>query len=366
MHITEALIEKFFDGRCTPAEGALVSRYLREHPEIWKKYMAGSWGQEAETDGLPEGYSQSMLGEVKRRAFRSLTTEKGPVPFRLAIRRVAAASVILLIAGYSLFLLHGAKDKQAIAYARPSDTGKGNLPAGDIHPEWQLSANRTDQKLKMKLEDGSVVTLLPHSSIRYAKHFAATADHKRDVFLEGQAFFEAARDKGRPFTVYAGDMATTVLGTSFSVHENETGVLIRLYSGKVVVHATEQNLKAWTKDVFLSPGQQLKYETAGAMATVSDFPAEEKGLPKKSAAGPGWEYEDIVFDNTDLPEVMSKLTRHFHMPIEYNKNELSDMYFSGSVLKTDSLSVILKVIANMNGLRITQTSGGFIVHSSKN
>ncbi len=366
MHITEALIKKFFDGNCTPAEAALVSRYLKERPEIWKRYMADSWDQETETDGLPEEYSQSMLEEVKRRTFRPHSSGSKLVPFRRVTWRVAAASVILLIAGYLLFVLHGAKDKQDIASVRPSGTGKGAHPIGDIHPGWQLSANHTDQKLKMKLEDGSLVILFPHSSIRYAKHLAETADRKRDIFLEGQAFFEAARDKTRPFTVYAGDMATTVLGTSFSVHENKAGVLIQLYSGKVVVHAAGQNLKDWTRDVFLTPGQQLKYETATAMATVSDFPAAEKSLPKKNAAARDGESGDLVFDNAELPEVMSKLTRHFHTPIEYNKNELSNMYFSGAVLKTDSLSVILKVIANMNALRITQTPAGFSVHSSKN
>jgi ferric-dicitrate binding protein FerR (iron transport regulator) len=284
---------------------------------------------------------------------------------RIALRLVvAAASVALIVLGLRQFWPENAKHEKIAFAARPSDTGKLMTRGGLSIFEWQLKANHTDQKLKIKLEDGSVVSLFPHSSIRYAKHFTDPSEYKRDIYLQGQAIFDVTKEKSRPFTVYAGNMSTTVLGTSFSVAENDKGVLVKLYSGKVMIHAVQQN--AWTKDIVLKPGEQLRvtYDQGANLAIITAFDTG-KPAPKETNAGSGDGPKGLVFDNTELPEVMNKLIGYYHTRIAYNKTELSSMYFSGQVLATDSLSVILKVIAKMNGLQVTQTTDGFTVNTSK-
>ena len=365
MQITEKLMERFMKGHCSSVEAVFVTSYFRNNPEAWKKYMIGSWNEEVGKEELPYNYKELMLQEIRQKTFHSPAANKGRLPGRIGLRLIAvAASVLLVFSGIWLYKSENAKQKYIAHTGLRSAGGKETIRAIQTPIEWRLNANRTDQKLKMKLEDGSVVTLLPHSSIRYAKHFADNTEHTRDIFLKGQAFFEVARDKSRPFSVYAGNIATTVLGTSFSVHENKQGVLVKLYSGKVMVHAVEPKLKAWRKEIFLTPGEQLRFQTGAELAIVSSF-ATEKPQLQKTDAGIADDHGDMVFDNIALPEVMNKLIRHYHTPIEYKKTELADMYFSGSVLKTDSLSVILKVIANMNGLQITQTTDGFMLHPSK-
>ncbi len=376
MHITEALIEKFFNGRCSRNEAAFVSRYFRKHPEAWKKYMIDSWKGDVEKAGyqdsgfsgagypdqgsvVPGHYKEQMLQEIRRATFGHPSIGDRRAPVRIAWRWAAAAASILFILG-SIWMFKS-KNEKADSITRSVATGNDVLKAGQTGEGWQLSTNRTDQKLKMKLEDGSVVTLFPHSSIRYGKHFP---DNKRDLYLQGQAFFQAAKDRRRPLTVYAGNMATTVLGTSFSVNENKTGVTVKLYSGKVMVHPAGNALKGWKKDIFLLPGEEMKYETGQMLATVSSF-RDEMPLPKNGSAKAAVDDEDMAFDNAVLSEVMSKLSKHYRTHIEYRKTELANMYFSGRVLETDSLSVILKVIANMNGLQITKTTDGFMVLLSK-
>jgi ferric-dicitrate binding protein FerR (iron transport regulator) len=365
MQITEALIQKFLNGHCTPAEADFVSRYFRDDPEVGKKYLMDSWDEEMDKEELPDNYKELMLQEIVQKAFRSRVTDNRRTIHWIGLRFVAAASVILVFTGIWLIESKKVKQKKTTLSAQQINSGKKVIQNTQTAGEWQVNTNHTDQKLIMKLEDGSVVTLFPQSSIRFEKHFAFNTEHKRDIFLQGQAFFNAAKDKGRPLTVYAGDLATTVLGTSFSVHESETGVLVKLYSGKVMVHAVETKLKAWKKNVFLLPGEELKFEKGDELATVSSFETE-KQLMKKANVDAADDNEEMVFDNSALPDVMNKLSRHYHTPIDYKKMELSNMYFSGSILKTDSLSLILKVIANMNGLQITQTTDGFMVHPSKN
>jgi ferric-dicitrate binding protein FerR (iron transport regulator) len=160
-------------------------------------------------------------------------------------------------------------------------------------------------------------------------------------------------------------MATTVLGTSFNVNENQAGVTVKLYSGKVMIRPAGNNLKGWKKDIFLLPGEEMKYENGQMLAAVASFRDEIPVLKNGSSVKGGVEEEDLAFDNAMLSDVMSKLSKHYHTRIDYRKTELTNMYFSGAVLKTDSLSVILKVIANMNDLTITQTTDGFRVRPSK-
>ncbi|MFI5125063.1 MAG: FecR family protein [Chitinophagales bacterium] len=363
MQISETLIEKFLNGRCTKTEAAFVSRYFRKHPEAANKYLISNWDSADAESELPYNYKELMLLEIRKKTFQSKARGAGRTYVRIGLRvAVAAASVMLIYWGFRQIQPENVKKEKITLAELPAGNPVKFTHKRETAGEWKLNTNHTDQKLKMKLEDGSVVTLLPRSSIRYASHFTDNTSQKRDVYLQGQAFFDVARDKSRPFTVYAGNMSTTVLGTSFSVQESEIGVLVKLYSGKVMVHTGTHHAEA--REIFLSPGEELRYDSGENLATVSHF-IIEKPVRKILNASSSDDNRDLTFDNAALPDVINKLISHYHTPIVYDKTELSDMYFSGQVLESDSLSVILKVIANMNGLQITQTNEGFMVQPSK-
>jgi transmembrane sensor len=354
MRVTEKMIQEFLNGRCNRRVATAVARHLRKNPEHWKKYLIDCWEEEAGQEKLPFIKQDRMLKVIRQKTYQPSAPGPGRRIIRIGVRITAVAASVLLLVGGGWIWMHRVKDRSQDTAAQHK-----SLPAV---VEWQENANHSDQKVKMKLGDGSVVTLLPQSSIRYPKNFAERTLPKRDVYLEGQAFFDVARDKDRPFTVYTGEMSTTVLGTSFSITENKTWTLVKLFSGKVRVHPLKY--QASDKDIFLKAGEQLKYETGANLATVSNFTISRptSKLPETAASD---ENHDLVFDNTDLPGVMNRLTKHYHIAIAYNRSELSHMYFSGHVLASDSLSVILKVIANMNGLQVAQTTYGFMVHVAK-
>ena len=363
MQISETLIEKFLNGRCTKAEAAFVSRYFRQNPQALKQYLISNWDAADAESELPHRYKELMLAEIRKKTLDAGIRKNSRTYIRMGLRvAVAAASVMLIYWGVRQMQPESVKNGEIALSTAPVSNPAKVASTREASGEWQLNTNRTDQKLKMRLSDGSVVTLFPRSSIRYARHFTDNTTHKRNIYLQGQAFFDVARDKSRPFTVYAGNMSTTVLGTSFSVHENETGVLVKLYSGKLMIHALKPNARS--RDIFLLPGEELRYNTGDDLAKVTRF-SIEKPVKKIPDAGVVDSSSSLVFDNTALPDVMEQLISRYHTPIGFDRTELSDMYFSGQVLASDSLSVILKVIANMNGLKITQTTDGFMVRPSK-
>jgi ferric-dicitrate binding protein FerR (iron transport regulator) len=217
--------------------------------------------------------------------------------------------------------------------------------------------------MKIVLQDGSIVRLSPHAKIRWQEPFPTD---KREIYLQGQAFFDVARDNTAPFTVYSEWWSATALGTSFTVTQTRTAFKVKLYTGKVVVKANQQYVKGWSKPVYLAPGEQLQYDTLKSVAVITRFDRQRKmdKEPEPKTAGITRDEEALMFDNTPLAEVMNKLMKRYHRSIEYNKTEISDMYFSGSVLKNDSLAVLLKVIAQLNRLTVTEKPGGFVIQKN--
>ena len=352
MQITAALIERFFDDACTPEEADEVSQYFTEHPSELTNYLAGDW-ETAENEGcLPFDQTDDMLTRIGQQ-LPDYYPRRG-LAKRMLIGWTAAAS-ILLITG--LALMHAHEKTETTTPAALVAAVSSSAEAKEV---WQDMVNNHPGREKIALPDGSVVDLFTKGHIRYRMPFPAD---KREVLLEGQATFDIKPltpkgGHGRiPFIVKAGTVTTTVLGTCFNVSQNEKYVTVRLYKGKVSVHAA-------AKDIILSPGQQMEYETGHELPEVTIFREEPAAMPGIAAAVPRDHRKALAFDNTPLPEVIDQLIRRYHVPVAYDEKEMSKMYFTGSVLSSDSLLTILHVIANMNDLTILPGKEGFILSVS--
>ncbi|HMI60186.1 MAG TPA: FecR domain-containing protein, partial [Puia sp.] len=214
--------------------------------------------------------------------------------------------------------------------------------------------NAGNQQESIILPDSSIVTLYANSSIRYPEPF--DKDKRVILLLAGKAVFKVVTDETRPFTVTAGPVITTVLGTEFSMMEEKGDVTVQLFSGKVRLHGTQK----WRKDIVLSPGEQLSYTGMGKEIVVSRF--DEDKLAQEQEAEPiPVEEQEIEFDDEPLPQVMDKLASCYHLNLTYNKKQIANMYFTGTVTTSDSITTILRVIANMNELKIVPAKKGFII-----
>src|SRR5205085_10866254 len=80
--------------------------------------------------------------------------------------------------------------------------------------EHKITSNDSKKIMKVILQDNSVISLSPGAVIRYDVPFQ---NNRRDISLTGEALFNVAKDKTKPFTVYAGSLTTTALGTQFKI-----------------------------------------------------------------------------------------------------------------------------------------------------
>ncbi|MDF7819870.1 FecR domain-containing protein [Runella sp. MFBS21] len=123
-------------------------------------------------------------------------------------------------------------------------------------------SNLTSKPFVVSLADGSSVLLSPQSKISYCEDF--DTHDKREVFLSGEAFFEVAKNAQKPFYVYANELVTKVLGTSFNVRAfpEDKNVVVKVHTGRVAVAvadkiADKQKITARELDgIVLLPNQQ--------------------------------------------------------------------------------------------------------------
>lgn len=158
------------------------------------------------------------------------------------------------------------------------------------------SDHRTEvgESRRLSLDDGSVVHLAPDSAIAVA--FAAGA---RDVILlRGEAFFEVAPDRNRPFSVRAGDLDATVTGTSFDVGLTDRSFSVAVATGSVRV---AQAGKPAESAVDLGPGQGVVVDRATGRTT-------DMSLAPSSVAA--WRAGRLIVENARLTDVVETIGRY--------------------------------------------------------
>ncbi|HEY9258605.1 FecR family protein, partial [Chitinophaga sp.] len=217
---------------------------------------------------------------------------------------------------------------------------------------YEQLVNNTRKIIPFHLKDGSVVELAPGSRIKYLSSYAVTG---REIFLTGEALFKVAPDKEKPFTVYAGNLGTTALGTVFKITAWETGkghIRVQLISGKVVVKPDSLSGSNGVKNTYLLPGQDLSFDRVKMVATISQI---NKPADKKIIAAP--EKEIFTFSNEPLANVFRLMSEKYKITIQCQESTLTDMSFTGTFDSSkESLTDFLSTIATLNNLTIKHTN----------
>lgn len=220
---------------------------------------------------------------------------------RLARRRfptfwVAAASFFLLL-GLAIFY-------RAALYTKP-------VPA-ELPRIVEIKTNFGEKK-KITLPDGSLIYLNAGSVLRYADSYNK---QNREVSLMGEAFFEVAADKARPFVVQSQNLKTYVLGTSFNVRAfgDDQNFYVALITGSVRVdHGSSSSL--------LKPGEKIRFNTLTEESTVSP-------IDKKDYWGL-WRKEVLAFNGQRFAEVVKMMEKWYGVQIRVHNKALLNRRFTG-------------------------------------
>ncbi|HEY9259820.1 FecR family protein [Chitinophaga sp.] len=276
---------------------------------------------------------------------------------RIMIIRLAIAASVALAIGAGLWLLQPAIQAPQIANQMP--TGKVRLKTSDgrvieLNKEtrsiqhndiaqinaggdslvYMAGTTRSAQEkmdtleiprgtpFQLLLADGTRVWLNATSRLVFP---AAFNGPRREVFLEGEGYFEVASKTDQPFIVHTGKTATTVLGTSFNVRNYDASVVTTLRTGKVQVTAGAQTL-------LLQPDEQ------------STFLAGDGSLQKKTvdpADYMAWVKGDLYFESVPLGRITESLSRYYDYTFEFKDAAIANLRFTLDMPRPGTLQEVL-------------------------
>jgi ferric-dicitrate binding protein FerR (iron transport regulator) len=193
----------------------------------------------------------------------------------------------------------------------------------------------------LTLPDGTKVWMNAASTLTYAVNGST---RERLVKLEGEAYFEVAKDPEHPFRVESKGQVVEVLGTHFNINSypDESTVKTTLIEGSVKVAETAKR-----KSVILRPGQQAgldKYSNLSVkQADVSDAVA--------------WKNGKFSFKHSDIGMVMRQLSRWYNVDVVF-KGKKPNISLSGEVYRNTNASKVLEILSFYNLDCRIETVGG--------
>lgn len=319
---------------------ALLPAYLAGELSVDEKNRVDEWrSSSAENElhfqqSMKAWESLSLLQEMEQfNAFEALAKVNARIGKSGSLRIIsfvkwAAAILLLPLLGYSGFLTY--------QYNSLRDSLQEHIVMQKIY-------SRQGMVTQFQLADGTRVWLNSGSDLQFPCKFVGES---REVILNGEAYFEVAKNKSLPFRVNARELKVEVLGTSFDVvsYKEENISEVILVEGKVQMSAKGHGA-AGTRGM-LSPGQRgIFSETTGKIST------EEVSVEKYIS----WREGNLIFRDDKMEEVVKRLSRWFNVEININDPEIKDYIYKATFRNENLLQVLnlLKISAPID-FRITE------------
>lgn len=300
------LLDKYLQGTATETEISEVDRWYRSF----------------ENDpALTEQYSPEQRMALEQLLFLRISrqVEAAEPPLRVSyrsVRWVAAATVALLIiaGGFYLVRKHTTQPEKVIA-TLTEQTDKTGIK-------------------KIGLPDGSVVWLNIDSKVKYAQN-------GREIWLEGEGYFEVAPKQGVPFLVHAGTLNVNVLGTSFNIdaYTPDAKVTVTVASGKVAVGNHQQTAAT------LVANQQAVYHTPENQLETNDIAAADFSA---------WRQGQLIFKKALFRDIAKTLERRYDVRIRFANEQIASSLLTARFDANVSFKNVLGMLCDIYGFKYRQ------------
>ncbi|WP_047247479.1 FecR family protein [Maribacter thermophilus] len=215
-----------------------------------------------------------------------------------------------------------------------------------VFPKTVVIANTTETFKVATLKDGSRVTLNTNSTLRF------TNDHNglRHAELQGEAFFEVARNEQKPFVVQTGYLSTKVLGTSFNIKETDSAINVTVATGLVQVSDVDNAVR-------LSPNQRVVYDTRSKSLRRSET---DHNLYTS------WYKEKVDFNGVKMGDLAVYLKKRYGVNIHFLHKDIGAVQMTLSISKDETLAEVIDTINYITELELTKTPQNEIEAKFKN
>ena len=321
--MNDDLLTKFMLGETSNEEETEVQKWIRGDVKNEKyfndfKLIWDTSKRFATTSKVDENIAWDAF-KLKREALEK------PEAKTVAIRRdfnwlkIAAAVLLLVVAGV-FYNLNNRKDDLPLAI---------------------IKINSRDKVLTQTLPDGSIVTLNKASEVTFPEKFTSG---RREIKLNGEAFFDVTPDKAKPFIVETNHVRIRVVGTSFNVkgNRNKTEVIVESGVVKVSKKETEVQLMAKEKLIVRSEDSFIKEKTSDQLHAY-------------------YRTNLLKADNTPVWRIVEVLNEAYDANIVVEGNNLKDLTLSTTFRLESSLDRTLDVISQTLNIKVIRSKGKIIL-----
>lgn len=316
------LIANLLTGSSSISERAELAKWMnskdaeRDSKEAWE-----SASQDIDNSLKSDIWNDIQL-KIKDRVSELTPTSRIIRHRPYSIFKVAASIAIILCSAFASYLLYD----NFVGYKKSTEA---NIYSFKVEP---------GQKGSMQLADGTVVHLNSASKITFTGDYNS---EKRVVNLDGEAYFEVAKNPDKKFVVMCNGVDIEALGTEFNVKAYHTDSIITttLAKGKVKVYNDEQSVTLLPHGVAT---YNLKRQTIKS-STVDDISIANY-----------WRTKQLVFDAEPLASIAQTIERMYNVKICINDIKLKSMKFTGTI-QNNSLNNILYVMSLSYPLTYTMT-----------
>ncbi|SMG21056.1 FecR family protein [Sphingobacterium psychroaquaticum] len=350
------LLQKYLDGTATEEESAQVLRWF---------YSFENTPLDTHTELDEFALNKKMNAQLQERLFTgetiSLRKKRWKKPLLVAATLLCCSAIALSIFIYRQYQEqeHHTTLARMIDATSPAYTndimpgghyakltyadGKEHISRDSTFVEHHPKGGNTSQQqvlvevpkagtFQLLLEDGTKVWLNASTHLSYPDKFA---NNNRTIQLDGEAYFEVAKDPKRPFRIQSNGTIIEVLGTSFNVQAYNEKVSAALVEGSV-------KIKKGNHENLLIPGQQAEVNGEEILITEIDV--------AKSTA---WQRGEFYFDGTNFDEIIQQVGRWYDVEFENNTSLQTASSFKGTINRKAPLSSVLDILKIATGKSFT-------------
>ena len=391
MEIKDIILKSIY-GRLTDEEQQLLADWSsqRDHARLYERiratidekqaveYLASIDVERALAKVKGAQYAGSSVGAEDSAETDGRQQTAAFVTLRSPLFRIAAALVLLIVGGTFWYREHTRVTppvvSEAVELAMQQSAEKGLQGAvvvsgngqkkvvttqeltryhvDDDFAEQLAEARRIttyqDKEYWVTLDDGTLVHLNYDSRLIYPEKFG----DRRDVILEGEAYFMVAKDKSRQFVVHTPQGDVKVYGTEFNVNTRSKGGDGNDNGGLsvVLVKGSVSFTPARGKEQMLTSGQELSIVNAQLSINEVD-----------TAPYVAWNEGKFFFEEWPLERIMEVMARWYGREVEFKSDDIKQLKYSGNFDRYEDIHPTMEAIETITGLKITLTPDKIII-----
>lgn len=275
--------------------------------EVKEKLLEELSAEKETTSALPN--AKALFTKIWAEIEQNREQQKTKVHYLNNILKIAAAIVIGLFIGIYV-------------------TSIKNTP---VEPVYYAAHSPKGSVSEMILPDGSVIFLNAGSRIKYSME---GKNGNREVFLEGEAWFDVEKNKKKPFVVHTPYYDVHVTGTRFNIkaYEADNELATTLEEGQIIIQSTEK--LRLVQDIIVNPGEQV----------VLNKNSRELHIKQVNTKWfTSWKDNKLIFVNMNLKDLVVLLERKYGVDIEVKNTEILGLHFDGTI-KNESIIEFLEIV----------------------